>query len=86
MAGFREVLLYDHILTPLERQQLEKYLMQRWGLPNRYLHAPFKIPNQAGTLFLSDPAGNRLDVFLITEAPQDVSLARDEISGVVWLQ
>ncbi|MBT4275152.1 MAG: hypothetical protein HOD39_09460, partial [Verrucomicrobia bacterium] len=79
---FSEVLLYDHILTPLERQQLEKYLMQRWGLPNRYLHAPFKIPNQAGTLFLSDPAGNRLDVFLITEAPRDVSLARDEISGL----
>ena len=56
--------------------------MQRWGLPNRYLHAPFKIPNQAGTLFLSDPAGNRLDVFLVNEAPKDVSLARDEISGL----
>ena len=79
---FSEVLLYDHILTESERQQLEKYLIQRWGLPNRYLHAPFKIPNQAGTLFLSDPAGNRLDVFLITEAPRDVSLARDEISGL----
>jgi hypothetical protein len=82
---FSEVLIYDHILTPDERRQLQDYLMQRWGLPTKYFHAPFNIPNQQGTLFLSDAAGEPVDVFAVAEAPIDASLARDETNGLIGL-
>ncbi len=82
---FSEILLYDHILTPDERVEAEHYLMERWGLPRKHLHAPFKIPNESGVLHLTTTGGERVDSFVVTETRMDTSLSRNETSGLIGI-
>lgn len=82
---YSEILFYDHILSPNEKDQVEAYLMGRWGLPKKYLHASFTIPNQQGTVILSNPAGERVDSFAVAETRIDSSLAREERSGLIGI-
>ncbi|MDA0751279.1 MAG: CotH kinase family protein, partial [Verrucomicrobia bacterium] len=73
---FSELIFFDRLLGSVEEAKIQRYLMEKWGLPTRYFHAPFTLPNENGLLLLSGPEGARLDAVALKRTLRDVSLQR----------
>jgi len=73
---FSELICFDRVLTAEEETEMQGYLMGKWGLPTRYFHAPFTLPNESGVLVLSSSEAARLDAVTLKPTLRDVSLQR----------
>jgi autotransporter-associated beta strand protein len=77
-----EVLIFSRGLSAADREAVERYLADRYGLPFQggaavpELHASFSLDAEGETLVLSRPGSNVVDSVALPDVPEDASYGR----------
>ena len=82
-GNLHEIIAFDRALTPGEQRSLESYLIRKWRLPDRRLHANFSLKRTGEPILLTSPDGRTVDAVSAVPMPADSAYGRIA-DGTSW--